>query len=215
MSTFIKNSLMNAASEGDIGKVAALIFEGADVNAVEEGWTPLHATMLGAHLKGGRDYPYHTACARLLLEAGADPSAKLFDRHDVMFMAVFNCFYHIILLLLERGMQIKDSCSLFDILDAWPRALFRSADVECADILKAALSEKPDVNQRRDDEDQDTPLVLASKNENYFAMRLLLGEGADPNIPDARGLTPLQVVLSKERQDFADLLIQFGAIETL
>ena len=190
--SFPDNPLLKAASKGDIAAVRTLIEQGADLNIQDEnGWTPLHATMLSMHTGSGCDYPERVACAKALLEAGADPTLRLFDKLDVMHNAVVHRVSELVRLLKDRGMEILPSCSLLDLIDSWPRSMFRDAIGECREILQMILEEQPDLDQRTDDEHQRTALHIACGRGNHAAIEDLLAAGADPNDEDANGDTPL------------------------
>ena len=67
-----------------------------------------------------------------------------------------------------------------------------------------------DVNAKRTD-DQVTPLHLASGWNHYMAVRLLIENGADVNIPCDDGRSPLHIAASKGFFNVVRLLLDYGA----
>ena len=92
-----------------------------------------------------------------------------------------------------------------------------SADLEHVD--SASASGAVGLNERN--ADGDTPLLAAIKKDLLLVGKTLLGHGADPNIPDRNGDTPLMEALRWQRdvaadttmelRKFLDLLIDSGA----
>ena len=67
-----------------------------------------------------------------------------------------------------------------------------------------------DVNAQRTD-DKVTPLHLASNWNHYMAVRLLMENGADANIPCNDGNSPLHMAASKGNFNVVRLLLDYGA----
>ncbi|MCH2038369.1 MAG: ankyrin repeat domain-containing protein [Rickettsiales bacterium] len=61
------------------------------------------------------------------------------------------------------------------------------------------------------DEDGNTALIYATKQSRVTAIRYLLVNGADPNKPNAMGVTPLHVAASIGQADVIDALLTRGA----
>jgi ankyrin repeat protein len=57
----------------------------------------------------------------------------------------------------------------------------------------------------------ETPLYAAVWTGNYEIAEMLLNRGADPNIPDKNGFTPLQAAQKLERRELVSLLRDYGA----
>lgn len=76
----------------------------------------------------------------------------------------------------------------------------------------ALVETVPDINRR--DEKGNTYLMVAAVNYKDDIVRLLLLNGADPNIGDHTGVRPLAYLFLKEKQgreDIMKLLLQYGA----
>lgn len=170
-------ALMFAAREGHLDAVRALVAAGADVNKVNESD---EVSVLTLAIVNGR-----FDVARFLLDHGANPR-----------------------LASKTGLT-----PLYATVDAqWPeRTWYPPASVTeekttYLELLKALLDKGADPNARLGrkpwyrtfhgdwaDPAGATAFWLAAKANDVAAMQILLGGGANPSIPSARGVTPLQV----------------------
>lgn len=77
----------------------------------------------------------------------------------------------------------------------------------------AELAQNPGAVNRhkRDQSNGQTPLHLAALNRDLPMMALLLDHGANPEIADNDGVTPLQLSAEFDRKESADLLLARGA----
>ena len=81
--------------------------------------------------------------------------------------------------------------------------------------VQAALNQGADINATGGAM-QDTALIRAVDNNNYAVVEyLLLEHGADPNIADITGWTPLHVAVSRLLPAVVKLLLDKGADPTL
>jgi ankyrin repeat protein len=71
-----------------------------------------------------------------------------------------------------------------------------------------------DVN-RWDERHQCTPILAAVHNEHINAARILLAAGADPNVRDDVGYSPLRICAEKGYLEMARLLLLCGATKTI
>ncbi|WP_029912000.1 ankyrin repeat domain-containing protein [Pelobacter seleniigenes] len=210
---FLTCPLLKAASAGDVETLITLIEQGSDVNVQDEnGWSPLHATMLGMHFGSGRNYPDQVTCARLLLEAGADPALKVFGKCDVMNLAVTNRVAALVAMLKERGMKILPSCSLLEFIEGWPREWDRRIVEECREVLQMMLQESPDINEKTEDDRSLTALHIACSRGHHAAINDLLAAGADPNICDNDGDSPLAYLANFAWRSRTDCLESIRAL---
>jgi len=59
----------------------------------------------------------------------------------------------------------------------------------------------------------DTPLHIALWQRSVEDIKVLLANGADPNIPGEKGIRPLEIAVEYiQNKEIADLLIQHGAV---
>ena len=71
-----------------------------------------------------------------------------------------------------------------------------------------------DVN-RWDERHRYTPILAAVQNEHINAARILLAAGADPNVSDDEGDSPLRICAQKGNLEMARLLLHCGANKTI
>jgi hypothetical protein len=88
-------------------------------------------------------------------------------------------------------------------------ALRRAAEIGDVPELQALLEKKLAINAR--DESGRTALMLATLHGQGDAVDVLLSHGADPNIADTRGTTPLQAALAGNQAAIAAALQRAGA----
>lgn len=203
--------------------VRSLLTHGADPNAADNHqWTPLLCTSINSNVN----------IARVLLDGGADINKPLQDNGTVLMDAVKRSDPAFVNLLLSRGAQVNTlndwgggalaaACTVpvdkprsFTIKEGSappPYSQFRHGDLAVAHLL---ISYGAAVNPTRAGKPPVQPLRVAVNNLNAALVRLLLKSGADPNVPDASGLSPLMNVPRAGRptgQGFAFLLMTHGA----
>ena len=207
---FDATALMWAA--GDIGKVRLLLAKGADVNARSKiGRTPL----LIAALHDGA-----SEAVRLMIDKGADVSAHDRDGISVLEAAATVNNADTARLLLAKGAtpNTKDTLGVTPLLQAaWNgqrnsevvRLLIQhGADVNavCAQSLDTAKNGPMAIGSL-------TPLLGAVPHGNYKTIELLINAGANVNVKDVRGMTPLAFAFTSDRPDprIVRLLLAKGA----
>jgi Ankyrin repeats (many copies) len=87
--------------------------------------------------------------------------------------------------------------------------LRHAAEVGDVPALQAVLSTQPAIDAR--DEGGRTALMLATLHGQSRAVEVLLASGADPNAPDARGITPLQAAEAANQTVIVEALRRAGA----
>ena len=158
-------------------------------------------------------------CARELLDHRADKNLTDPDGVTPMLEAVINSNFDIASLLIERGADVNrwdywGRSALYaavdlDTLPVGGRADRPSSDrTTCLKLIEQLLNARANPNLQlklfppyrslRDDRGADglltvgsTPLLRAAKAGDLPAMRLLLAHGANPELPNAAGITPL------------------------
>jgi cytohesin len=191
-------SLHESARTGDLAGVDAALAAGADVNSVEDGYTPL----MQAADEG------HVAIVRRLLAAGAAPDARDELGQTALRKAV-SAGGHLEACRRLLDMPESNGQSQFEVIRALRAA---GADVNAADaggqtpLLAAAaggywelidvlLPLGADVNAA--DRRGETPLLAACESGHTGRIRQLLAAGADPNVMNRSGETPLLTVLTR------------------
>jgi ankyrin repeat protein len=165
-------TLVQAALDGDVDGVAAMLREGAPPDGRVGGTTALYT----AAAQG------HTHIALLLLERGADPNLRSGDQADSTPLCAAAChgYLDIVRALLAHGgdPNLRE--------DEWWTALRWAAahgHVEVAGELLAGGA----------DPDLGAPLAEAARRGSLGVARLLLEHGADPAGLDPQGRTALEI----------------------
>lgn len=206
------------------------------------GWTPLHAVCASRwHSLDPDRAPALVATARLLLDAGADLTARI----SASGRTPFNCatasasggagHEALMRLLLERGAVPQDDdlyLTAFSsddhhclrlLLDHTPdvaataeKALAAPVSTKDTEAVRLLLEAGADPNRYADDEGQPTSAVYAAVRADCPAelIALLIAHGADPTRPGPDGLTPRGLATIRGRTDLAGLLGGNGLPDT-
>jgi uncharacterized protein len=173
--------------------VRTLLERGADPNIRDEGdnASPIHFAAERGDL----------AVVKLLIEHGADPiGADTVHELDVLGWAV--CFEYATHLDVARYLLAHG---------ARP-TLFSAASMGEAAVIRSLAAAGADLNQRMDRTNQRrTPLHLAVIKKQRSSLVALIELGADVNLKDAVGLTPLDQAALDGEGDLARLLLDAGA----
>ena len=190
--------LAEAAKLGDLEPVRQLLDAGANVESPNaDGQTAL---MLAARI-GSLDV------AKLLVERGADVNAKEAWRDQTaLIWAVDNNFPELTQFLIDSGADVGARASANDWdsqITAEPRAQYRpvggltvllyAARSGCTRCVRSLLAAGADIDKPTPE--GMTPLMIAIDNQAYDTARLLLDEGANPNVWDWYGRTALYVAV--------------------
>ena len=169
-----------AAAKGDVSAIDALLAGGAAVDARDShGRTPL---LVAAHAS-------HAAAARALVKGGADPRAVESRRYDIVTIAAVKDDVPMLKLALELGGDPKAITSPYD-----GTALIAAAHLghdEVVRVLIAAGAPLDHVNNLGWTAVIES-IVLGDGGRRHVAcLQALLDAGANPNLPDRQGQTPL------------------------
>jgi len=171
--------LANAAQHGDLQTCATLIKRGARINELDTaGYLPLYyAASFG-----------HVACLKILLEFGTDPSSYL-SGHSPIEIAARNGHTACVKVLIRFGADLEDA-GLRGVTAL--NSAVAGGHMECAIELLDAGS---DIQGRNMNED--SPLHVATQLPNPVPMlRLLLKKGADVNVVNRQGYTPVRMAIA-------------------
>ena len=194
--------LQSEARGLNVKRVAQLIQDGADVNAVGKyGWTPLEIAARN------NSYP---EVMLLLIEKGADVNAVGKDgRTPLILAARNNSNAEVLRVLIEGGADVNAVDE-----DGYTPLMSAAQNNSNPEVLRVLIEGGADVNTVG--VDGRTPLMSAAQNNsNPEVLRVLIEGGADVNFVARNGLTPLMCAAAT-RDYFSDdgiirLLIDEGA----
>jgi ankyrin repeat protein len=198
-----ETALHAAACRGNCDAVRLLLMAKADINAVNESRdSPLLIAAsnmaVGPVARSG-----HESVIQLLIEEGADVTAKADDGWTALHLAAQNGHDAAIELLLERGADVaaKDN-------DGWT-ALHLAAQNGHETVVQLLLEKETDVTVK--DNSGETALHLAALNGNEAMIKLLLETGADVAAKDNDGWTALHYAAQNGHKAVIILLLENGA----
>jgi len=225
------NDLFVAAKRGDVRSIEELAANGHDVNSrksgfVREGYAPLHIAVLHNREEA----------IKSLVKLGADINGKNNDKETPLWTAVTESRNpRIIELLLELGAKIHARTDLGTVLD-WAafegdlemvrlllskganpivgRGSTRSAPIQrCAnngnvEILELLLNSGADVNAANAGSHALTTAAVFGHDK---FVKVLLQAGADANLPDESGTTPLMSGVAGRKIEIVRMLVEAGA----
>jgi ankyrin repeat protein len=192
-------ALIAAAAKGNAQAVQLLLGDGASVGAADEqGVTALIAAAYGNHI----------AVARLLIEAGADVNRQDQTRQSAYLIATSDGHLDLLRLTLAAGADVHRTDSYYGT------GLIRAADRGHVEIIRELL--KPGIRVDHGNRLGWTALLEAiilgdGEARHTEVVRLLVASGADVNLADSNGVSPLAHARRRGFSAMADLLEQAGA----
>ena len=192
--------LHEAAAKGDIAEIEKLVAEGEKPNIQDSrSRTPLHVAV---YLKR------HDA-ARALMRLGADSNALEIDRYDIVTIAAVANDVEMLKVALEGGASARNITSRYD-----GTALIAASHLGHADAVKLLVDAKAPLNHVNNLgwTALMEAIVLGNGGQNHTAtLRALVEAGADVNIADRQGTTPLQHARRRGYVAMARILENAGA----
>jgi hypothetical protein len=189
-----------AAAAGDVGAIRRLVAARADPNARDARQrTPLHVAAFRSRLDAMRE----------LVTAGADPNALEGDRYDVVTIAAVADDVPVLRLALELGGSARNVTSRYD-----GTALIAAAHLghdEVVRILIRAGAPLDHVNNLGWTALIESIVLGAGGPRHVATLRALVAAGADVNLPDRNGLTPLALARGRGYADMVAILAAAGA----
>ena len=189
------SGLFAAVMRGDATAIARLVAQGADVAARDaHGRTPLH---VAAH--AGQQN-----AMRALVAAGADPNALENDRYDIVTIAAVANDLPTLRLALELGASARNVTSRYD-----GTALIAAAHLGHVEIVRELIragAPLDHVNNLGWTAEIDS-IVLGDGGPRHRAtLAALVDAGANINLPDRSGSTPLQLARGRGYREMVALL---------
>jgi uncharacterized protein len=194
--------LLAAVASNDLEQVQKYINDGVDLEQRDSHQrTPL---LVATHLS-------HDAIAKLLLESGANPNAFENQRYDLITIAAVNNDVEMIKLGLEYGADPSNTTSPYD-----GTALIAAAHlghVETVQTLIEASAPLDHINNLGWTALIEA-IVLGDGGERHTAVvRALIEAGADVNLADGGGKTPLALAMNRSYTAISEILKQAGGLE--
>ena len=192
--------LFAAAARGDAAQIRALITKGEKPDARDpHGRTPLHVAAYGAN---------HEAM-RALVSGGANPNALENDRYDIVTIAAVANDVPTLKVALAIGASAKNVTSRYD-----GTALIAAAHLGHVEIVRALIragSPLDHVNNLGWTALIESIVLGDGGPRHTETLRALIEAGANVNLPDRNGQSPLALARARSYAAMAKLLQQAGA----
>jgi len=189
-----------AAARGDVVDMEKRIGSGENKEAIDtRNRTPLHVAV----------YRRKHDAARTLIRLGADPNKLEIDRYDIITIAAVANDAPMLRIALEGGGNPKAITSRYD-----GTALIAAAHLGHAEVVRmliAAGAPLDHVNNLQWNALIES-IVLGDGGRNHTeTLRALVDAGANVNIPDGSGSTPLRFARNRGYQEMVVILENAGA----
>ncbi len=196
-----EQALIKAADVNDVALVRQLVADGADLRARDgRGRTALMAAT----------YQNHVESAGLLIQAGADVNAQDVIQNSPLLLAGASGYLEILKLALAAGPD-------FTVYNRFGgTALIPACERGHVEVVRELLKTTIDVNHvNRLGWTALLEAILLSDGgaTHQEIVRLLLARGANPNLADHDGVTPLRHARQKGYRVIAEHLVAAGAHE--
>jgi uncharacterized protein len=194
------DGLHAAAARGDVADIERRIAAGENKEAVDlRQRTPLHVAA----------YRKQHEAARALIRLGADPNRLEIDRYDIITIAAVANDLPMLRIALEGGGNPKAVTSRYD-----GTALIAAAHLGHAEVVRMLIAAKAPLDHVNNLKWTALieSIVLGDGGRNHTeTLRALVEAGANVNIPDGSGSTPLKLAQSRSYREMVAILEKAGA----
>jgi ankyrin repeat protein len=194
------SGLHAAAAAGNVAEIERLVAAGANRELRDgNGRTPLHVAA----------YRKQYDAARALMKRGANPNALDAQRYDIVTIAAVADDVPMLKVALESGASAKNVTSPYD-----GTALIAAAHLghdEVVKVLIAAGAPLDHVNNLRWTALIEAIVLGDGGKRHTETLRALVAAGANPNLADGRGTTPLALARGRGYGEMVKILENAGA----
>ena len=189
-----------AAAAGNVAEIERLVAAGANRELRDgNGRTPLHVAA----------YRKQYEAARMLMKRGANPDALDAQRYDIVTIAAVADDVPMLKVALEGGASAKNVTSPYD-----GTALIAAAHLghdEVVKVLVAAGAPLDHVNNLQWTAVIEAIVLGNGGKRHVETLRALIAAGANPNLADGRGTTPLALARGRGYGEMVKILESAGA----
>lgn len=194
------SGLHAAAARGDVAEIERRIAAGDNKEAVDDRRrTPLHIAV----------YRRQHDAARALIRLGADPNKLEIDRYDIITIAAVANDVAMLAIAIEGGGNARAVTSRYD-----GTALIAAAHLGHAEIVRmliAAGAPLDHVNNLKWTALIESIVLGDGGRRHTDTLRTLVEAGANVNIADGSGSSPLKLARDRGYREMAAILEQAGA----
>ncbi|XP_046405893.1 uncharacterized protein LOC124170897 isoform X3 [Ischnura elegans] len=188
-----------AASGGYINIIKMLLAHGAEINSRTGSKLGISPLML-ASMNG------HTASVKLLLDMGSDINAQIeTNRNTALTLACFQGRHEVVSLLLDRKANVEHRAK------TGLTPLMEAASGGFVEVGRVLLDKGADVNAPPVPSSRDTALTIAADKGHARFVELLLSRGAQVEVKNKKGNSPLWLAANGGHLSVVELLYGAGA----
>lgn len=188
-----------AASGGYVNIIKLLLNHGAEINSRTGSKLGISPLMLAA-MNG------HTAAVKLLLDMGSDINAQIeTNRNTALTLACFQGRHEVVSLLVDRKANVEHRAK------TGLTPLMEAASGGYVEVGRVLLDKGADVNAPPVPSSRDTALTIAADKGHYRFVELLLTRGAQVDVKNKKGNSPLWLAANGGHLDVVQLLASAGA----
>jgi len=195
-----ETALHPATRCGSVSAVKALLAAGADINAPNESRNSPLSIAVSNTKAGQSNRSDYEAVVRLLLDEGAEVTAKYLDGFTALHKAVMKGNEAVVKLLLANGADVE----MKDQKDS--TALHLAANWGYEALVKLLLENGANIEAKN--KDSWTALYFAARNGNKTVVKLLLEKGANIEAKNKNGWTALFIAAGKGNEAVVKLLLE-------